>query len=464
MKNKSVFENNLKNEFPNLEEDITCDLLIIGGGIAGILSSFYLKDSNLNIVLVERNTLLSGITSKMTAKVTLLEDTLTKISNDKLNLYLKSKLDGLKLLKDNINNLNIECDFYKNDSYLYTTKKSNIKKLKKIETTLSNLKINFSNDNIPVSELDSLYSIKISNSYEINPIKYLNEIINNLTNINIFENTNIIKVIKEKNSFISYTSNNKKIISKKIIFATNYPYFLKPLLFPLKVRLEKSYIIYGNSNYHGHYNLINIDKNINSIRFYQEKMIYLSNNKYLSHVNNYKDYNSILNNNLILNPINIWTNMDIITNDYLPIVGSVFKDMYIITGFNTWGILSSHIGASLISSLVMKKRKYLKYKSLFDPRRKTNFKKIINSSINIYENLNGYFKGMISKDKLVYYSKDKALYIDKNKSYIVKRKCPHLKCNLIFNSKELTWDCPCHGSRFSLSGDIILGPSKYDIK
>ena len=47
---------------------------------------------------------------------------------------------------------------------------------------------------------------------------------------------------------------------------------------------------------------------------------------------------------------------------------------------------------------------------------------------------------------------------------MVKKRCPHLKCTLIFNKEEHTWDCPCHGSRFDLEGNTIFGPSEYDIK
>ena len=47
--------------------------------------------------------------------------------------------------------------------------------------------------------------------------------------------------------------------------------------------------------------------------------------------------------------------------------------------------------------------------------------------------------------------------------HTVKRICPHMKCKLIFNEKELTWDCPCHGSRFTIDGKVINGPSIYDI-
>ena len=86
-------------------------------------------------------------------------------------------------------------------------------------------------------------------------------------------------------------------------------------------------------------------------------------------------------------------------------------------------------------------------------------------SKDVYENINGFLKGIFTKNKLVFYSKDKAIYVSNDGyCYIVKRKCPHLKCNLLFNEVEKTWDCPCHGSRFDLFGNVIAGPSKYNIK
>ena len=57
-----------------------------------------------------------------------------------------------------------------------------------------------------------------------------------------------------------------------------------------------------------------------------------------------------------------------------------------------------------------------------------------------------------------------AIYIDDEiKKHIVYNKCPHLKCSLIFNEVEKTWDCPCHASRFDLDGNVIEGPSTYNI-
>ena len=135
--------------------------------------------------------------------------------------------------------------------------------------------------------------------------------------------------------------------------------------------------------------------------------------------------------------------MDIITNDYLPIIGEIKNDMYIITGFNTWGILSSHIGAKYLSNLILNNKEYLKYKDIFKVNKEISFQKVINSLTNIYESVNGYIKGL---------------------KYLNNPTCPHLKCKLIYNKLEHTWDCPCHGSRFNENGKVISGPSKYDIK
>ena len=437
MKINSIWEDYLSSNYEKLNKNTKCDILIIGGGIAGILTAYYLKDSNLNITLVDRNKLLSGITSKMTAKVTILQDILTKISDKNICKYIESQLDGLKLLKDNINDLNIECDFYKNDSYLYTTKNNNINKIKKLEHLFNKLNISIKEEYIPIKELKSLYSIKSDLSYEINPIKYLNEIINNLDNVNIYENTNIIKVDKLINYYVCKTIDNNYIKTKKVIFACNYPYFIKPMFFPLKVKLERSNIVYGKSKYIGKYNLINIDKDIYSIRFYKDKMIYLNNNKFISH------FKCNINNNYINNINYYWTNMDIITNDYLPIIGEIKNNMYIITGFNTWGILSSHVGAKYLSNKILNNDEYLKYKDIFKVGKEISVQKVFNSLTNIYESVNGYIKGLKNL---------------KNPT------CPHMKCKLIYNKLEHTWDCPCHGSRFNENGKIISGPSKFNIK
>ena len=56
------------------------------------------------------------------------------------------------------------------------------------------------------------------------------------------------------------------------------------------------------------------------------------------------------------------------------------------------------------------------------------------------------------------------IYTDDAGEHIVSNICPHMKCNLVFNYIDKTWDCPCHASRFDIDGNVIYGPSVYNIK
>ena len=111
-----------------------------------------------------------------------------------------------------------------------------------------------------------------------------------------------------------------------------------------------------------------------------------------------------------------------------------------------------------------------KYTNIFNPNRVQDLFKIVK---NMYYNVIPYFTTKIHPNKSIYppnvkftkkNGEDVAIYIDEaNVEHIVYNKCPHLKCSLIFNEVEKTWDCPCHSSRFDIDGNCIKGPSNYNI-
>ena len=68
---ESIWENSVEMpKFNNLEGDIKTDVLIIGGGICGILCAYFLKQQGIDYILVEANSICSGITKNTTAKIT----------------------------------------------------------------------------------------------------------------------------------------------------------------------------------------------------------------------------------------------------------------------------------------------------------------------------------------------------------------------------------------------------------
>ena len=460
-----------------LDKDMIVDILIIGGGITGLTTAYYLK--NKNICVVDANKIGYGVTKNSTAKINYLQQniyskiaTTTNIYNAKK--YLESQKYAIKEIKSIIDNNNIDCDLKQVPSYVFS---NTIKDIKSLTNEIKFLKKN----NIKIEEKELKINTNVFKSYNVNdtyifnPIKYLNGLYNILTkkNINIYENTKILKIKQKNNKYICYSKNNK-IIANKIVIATHYPFFLFPFITPIKCSLEKSYIIISKVNADKNLTYITNNNPVYSLRYYKDRnniyQISLSNNKDLSkNLNDYDNFKSLQHKFNIKNKdiIMKYTNTDVMTPDYMPYIGEIKKNMYIGIGYNTWGMTNGVLAANLISNNILGKD--TEYKEIFKPNRINNIillkipyyilnntKSFINSKLHKkqYENIKYYKKN----------GKNLACYTDKNnKKHIIYNKCPHLGCSLNFNQVELTWDCPCHSSKFDIDGKCIKGPSNYDI-
>ena len=233
----------------------------------------------------------------------------------------------------------------------------------------------------------------VNDTYVFNPIKYINGLVNTMKDENIFiyENTKITEIVKDKDTYICKT--NKNIIrTKYIVFALHYPYFLIPFFTPLKTKIEKSYIGAYKVNNNYKYSSITISKPTISNRFYEDKDIYqilLTNSHNLCTKDNIKKEFEVLLKN---KPEFLWSNKDIITNDYLPFIGSLNNDntMLIGTGYNTWGMTNGILAGKILSDIILKKEN--KYISLFEPKRSINIGKIINTPIILGSNTYSFTK------------------------------------------------------------------------
>lgn len=458
-----------KKILPSLSENIETTTLIIGGGITGLTTLYYLN--NVNTILVESNQIGYGVTKGTTGKLTFLqEDILNKLLKKDINIalsYLQSQMKAIKLIKDIIKKENIACNFEKSSSFLIATNKKEREKL----ITLAKF-LKFANVDInSITEKDT-FALKTDETYVFNPLKYLNYLKNKLAK-QIYENTKIIDITKNKGYYYAKTSDNKIIKCKNIVIACHYPFFLKPLFLPLNTTIEKSYIIVKEEKENKHYNYITFKKPVLSFRYFEDNNkvygIYLGkshNTCYSNNDNNIKKVQKIfkIKDSEVLYK---WTNVDLKTNDYIPYIGKIKNNMYIATGFNTWGMTNSIIGAYLISNLINVGKS--EYQELFNPKRKRKYLKFYYS---VYSNIIAFVKGF-NKNKIWYKNisfknvngQRIGIYTDEaGKKHQVVAICPHLKCPLEFNAIDKTWDCPCHSSRFDIDGKCLKGPSKFNIK
>lgn len=461
------------NSFKSIEKNLEVDILIIGGGISGLSTLYFLKD--LDVCLVEEKKIGMGISKNTTGKLTYLQNTIYTDLQENVNFtsactYLKSQIEAISLIKKIIEKENIDCDLERVSSYVVADKEKDLAKLKKEYLFLKKANIL-----VEESSLDNKPAIKVDDTYVFNPLKYLNGLKSILKGKNILENTKITD-IKEEDGYFICQANDKIIKAKKVIMACHYPFFIFPFLMPLKSHIEKSYLIAWKVKENKRCSAITVSNPGFSFRYYQDKdqiyQIGLAQSHETAFLQDDKENFlkvqkkfHILDKDIVAK----WSNVDIITDDKLPFVGKIKNNLYLLTGFNTWGMTNSIIGAKLISDLVLNKEN--KYENLFSLKRK-NFYKIKNFFINAFVSSKSFigskfpqkkwYKNNIRLEKRN--GKMVGIYIDESqKEHIVYNLCPHMKCSLIFNEEEKTWDCPCHSSRFDINGKCIKGPSLYDI-
>lgn len=481
--NQSLWKKIKKNnEYHDFKKDV--DVLIIGAGLSGINTAYFLKDSNLKVCLIDDGEIGNGASAYTTGKLTYLQsDILTKIQNiydyETAKKYLDSQIYAINLICNIINENNIDCDLTKNDSYVFTTCDSNKYIIDKIYNFLkkSDIKSELKNK-LPI-DIPCKYSLKVSDTYVFNPVKYMYSLCEIIKEkINICENVRALNIQKDNDK---YTINTTKgsIKAKYVVVTTQYPFFVCPGLIPFKTHVEKSHVVSSKIDKIENFNAINVDDEVYSIRYYKDGdsyIIFSSESYKMSNHINYEERQNELDNkfkklfNLDVNYK--WSTHDLISNDYLPIIGEVEDSLFISTAFNKWGMTNSVLSGKILSDLILKKDN--DFSKLFMPNRKITLERSINFIKDTLNITKIFVATKINKNKSFYTDRVKfiningknyGVYIDKNnKKHVIRNLCPHMKCSLLFNFMDKTWDCPCHGSKFDIDGNVIKGPSVYDIK
>ena len=487
MKNYILWINNkiINEKLPALDRDIDCDLLIIGGGIAGLSVAYQMINSGMKVVLIEKDICGMGATSKNTGKLTWMQDLIysrlcKNYNNDVAKLYLDSQVDSINIVREIVNKNKIKCHLEKTKSYVFS--------YNGIDYADFSKEIDFyKENNIKYKLLDKLpieypckYAIEGYDSYVFNPYEYLISLKNILKNkVDIYENTRCISVDKNDNNYTTKVSGGYIIKSKYVSVCSHYPMFIMPFLIPFKTRVDRFFLGAAKCKNSKDVQMISYGKKAISMRYYND-----SKDNYLLYGRRGHSITSNLDVRDDFNELSeeykkyfsrdmeyFYHTHDLMTYDGLPFIGEIKDNLFICTGFNKWGNTNGTIAGIIIRDIINgKDNKYIK---LFNPRRRISFDKIKNLFIYNLEIGSRYIINKICSNKS-YYGNDVRIeyingkkcgvYVDKDgNTHVVSNICPHMKCNLIFNYIDKTWDCPCHASRFDIDGNIIYGPSVFNI-
>lgn len=413
--------------FPSLKKNIKTDVLIIGGGIAGILTAYFLQQNDVPYILVEKGKICSGNTQNTTAKITvqhgfIYDKILQSAGREKAEMYFKANQAALEKYKELCRN--IDCDFEEKDNYVYSADK--IKKIKNELYALDKIGCNAEYaENLPLPT-ETVGAVCIKNQAQYNPLKFSGEITKNL---NIYENTFVSEMIGN-----TAKTKNGKIEAKQVVVATHFPFINKHGGYSFKLYQHRSYVIALKNapNVGGMY----VDEAQTGLSFRNYGDLLLlggGDHRTGKQGGNWRELREFAKKNYPdATETAFWAAQDCMSLDGIPYIGQYSRstpNLFVATGFNKWGITNAMASAMILTDMITEKSN--DYAEVFNPSRN-----MIKPQL--------FINGFETVTNLLTPSK---------------RRCPHLGCALKWNEAEHSWDCPCHGSRFDEAGKVLDNPA-----
>lgn len=463
------------NTCKKLETDLhDIDTVIIGAGICGILTGYFLAQRGQKVVILEASRIGSGQTENTTAKITaqhgLFYDKLIKTHGfDTASAYAHANLQAIQQYINICTGLSIPCDMQILPAVLYTT--SQITELEKEHYAATSLGIDCSYNKAPSLPFNASSCLTFHRQAQFNPLSFLYRLSEYLT---VYEQSKVLAV-KEHSVITAYGT----VTAKNIVFATHYPFINMPGFYFLRMHQERSHVIalknasVPDGMYYG------IDTDGLSFRSYNSLVLMGGVGHRTGKPDTPNPYEYLQKRALQIWPdskvVTRWSAQDCVPIDNLPYIGQYSRlrpYWYVATGFKKWGMTSSMVAATIISDLITVGRS--EHAAIFAPTRKLSApavknlgKEIVESSIGLGKDFLTYpLSGVNSiapgEARIVCYKGRKVgIYKDKNGAiHPVSVKCPHLGCQLSWNPHEKSWDCPCHGSRFDYHGNLIDNPAQ----
>ncbi len=418
--------------FGELDGNKSTEVLIIGGGIAGILCAYKLKKAGVDCMLTEATQICGGITKNTTAKITLghgliYDKMIKRFGKEKARLYLEAQIKAGKEYARLCQN--ISCDYEKKDSYVYS-----LCERKKLENEISALKILGVKAELSHARelpIEVAGAVCVKDQAQFHPLKFLYAIAKELP---IYENTKVVELKPDR-----AITDRGEITYKKLIVATHFPILNKHGGYFLKLYQHRSYVLAlkGAQSVNGMY----VDESDTGLSFrsYGELLLLGGGGHRTGKKGGaWRELEEFAKKHYKnADIVGRWATQDCMTLDSIPYIGqyaSSTPNMLVATGFNKWGMTNAMVSADILCDLVQNKSNI--YADVFSPCRTILRPQL---AANVFESAVGLLTPTAPR-------------------------CPHLGCALKYNSAEHTWDCPCHGSRFTEHGELIDNPATDDKK
>jgi glycine/D-amino acid oxidase-like deaminating enzyme/nitrite reductase/ring-hydroxylating ferredoxin subunit len=482
--------------FPKLLENITVDVAIVGAGISGITTAYLLTKAGFKVALLEAGRILNGTTGHTTAKITaqhdlIYDEFIHHFGEEKARLYYEANRDALQFIKQTVQDNQIRCDFSEQDAYIYTNSDNYTDKITNEFKAYEKLGIPGSLvAQLPLS-IPIKAAVRMNSQAQFNPVLYLLHLVEYITGHGgkIYEQTTAMTVEKGTPPQVT-TKDGFTVACNDTVSCSHFPFFGGGGFYFARMYADRSYLmgIRTDKDFPGGMYL-SAEEPKRSIRYTQTdnggRLIIIGGEGHktgqgICTIQHYEALETFGEDVFGIKEIAYrWSAQDLVTMDKLPYIGQTTSDTphhYIATGYRKWGMSSGTAAALLLKDLIMGKEN--KYAQLYTPSRfyaDPSLKTLIVENVDVAKHLIAGKLEIVrtSPDELgndegaavTINGKRAGAYRDQQgRLHVVDTTCTHMGCEVEWNDGERTWDCPCHGSRFSYNGEVLEGPAKKPLK
>jgi glycine/D-amino acid oxidase-like deaminating enzyme/nitrite reductase/ring-hydroxylating ferredoxin subunit len=479
-------ESSPKSSYPRLEHNLQVDVAVVGAGITGVTTALELKEAGATVALVEAGRVCSGVTGYTTAKVTSLHGlTYARLSSsfgeEGARAYGEANQAGLERIVRFAEDLEIDCDLRRKPNYTYAESAEDRSKIEEEVAAARKLGLPAEYTETVDLPFPLAAAVLFPNQAEFHPRKYLLALAERIPGggSHLFEQSAVLSV--DDGNPCKLATNGGELRANSVVIATHMPILDRGLYFA-RMHPERSYVVAARvrgSLPGGMY--LSTEKPAHSIRTHPfdggELLLVGGESHKTGQSDSAERYRALARWAESRFPIERfeyrWATQDNMPADGMPFVGRLWPfshRLYAASGFRKWGLAMGTAAAMMLRDQVLGRPN--RWAPAFDPSRvklragATSLAKE-NADVAFHffaDRLGGRGspatlrngEGRVVRSGLG----QAAVYRDESgRLHSLSARCTHLGCIVAWNSAERSWDCPCHGSRFSYDGTVIQGPA-----
>jgi glycine/D-amino acid oxidase-like deaminating enzyme/nitrite reductase/ring-hydroxylating ferredoxin subunit len=475
------------------EADAIYDCLIVGAGITGLTTALLLKNAGKKTIIAETHTVGFGTTGGTSAHINTFADTTYKEAESAFGeagaqLFADAINEGFAIIKSNIDTYQINCDYEGKPGYLYAEDEDQAKQLADIYkgALKAGVPVHYTEEvPTPVAYQQAL---QFDNQAQFHPLKYLQGLQRAYLEAGgkLLENTKIEGLKNEGDIHIAQ-SDIISIRTRKVIYATHMPPNMN--VFNFECAPYRSYVmaVKLKSGQYPDALVYDMQEPYHYVRTHEidgQQLLLVGG---LDHKTGHEDAEKAFTDleKYIRKYYNVssvkyqWSSQYYVPVDGLPYIGQMpfaADGVYCATGYNGNGMMLGSVAGKILSDLVRKRPN--PYADLFDPCRikpVDGFTEFVKENADVvYHFVAGRF-GIKETDSLkrllpgmgkvieVDGKKIAAYRDDQGNIHALSPVCTHAACIVCWNSEEKSWDCPCHGARYDIDGQVLTGPATRDL-